>query len=84
MEDDDKSKGEKGVEATAEELGTADEDDDRVVGDGDDGGDEEDHEVAKDFEARAEPEEVDLHLKWEAVNLDLGDDWPSGSWSSRE
>lgn len=63
MENDDDREGEEGAEAAAEELGPADEDDDGVVGDGDDSGHEEDHEVAKDFKAGAEPEEVDLHWK---------------------
>lgn len=39
----------------------ADKDDDGVVGEGNNGGDQEDHEVAEDSKAGAELEDVDFH-----------------------
>lgn len=47
-----------GGETAVEEARTPDDDDDGVVGDGDDRGDHEDHEVAKDAKAGAEAEGV--------------------------
>lgn len=75
------------MDPAAEQLGAPSDDDDGVVGDGDDGGDEEDHEVTDDFEAGAEPEHVYLHsgIDWDSKRprypgLELGEgDWPPGS-----
>lgn len=84
MEDGDNGEGEEGVEAAAEELRAPGEDDDGVVRDGNDGGDQEDHEVAQGLEAGAEPERVYLHPGvLDSADPNLGDDCSSGS-SRRE
>lgn len=49
------------MEATAKQLWAPCEDDDGVVGDGDDCGDEEDHEVAQHSETRTPLERVYVH-----------------------
>lgn len=88
MEQYDNREGEKGVKATTEQVGTADKDDDGVVGDRNNGGDQEDHEIAEDSETGTELEDVAIHperKKCSAANTDLNlgnNYWASAS--SRE
>lgn len=58
MEGDEDDQCEGGGETTVEEARTPGDDDNGVIGDGDDRGDHEDHEVAKDAKAGAEAEGV--------------------------
>lgn len=50
MEEDDDKEGKERVEATAEKMGSPGEDNDGVVGEGNDGKHQEYHEIAQHFE----------------------------------
>lgn len=58
MKQSDDENGQEGGESTVEQGGTPGDYNDGIVSNGDDGGEKEDHEVAKNSEARAELEEV--------------------------
>lgn len=58
MEDEEYGEIKNGSEASAEQLRPTCDDDDSVVRDGNDRGDNEDHEVAEDPKAGAAPEDI--------------------------
>lgn len=53
MKDSDDGEGQEGIEATLKQLWAPSKDDDGVIGDGNNSGDKEDHEVTQEFEAGA-------------------------------
>lgn len=53
MKDSDDGEGQEGIEATLKQVRGPSKDDDGVIGDRDNSGDEEDHQVTQEFEAGA-------------------------------